>query len=280
MRRPRSPRSRGWRRRSAAGRSCGSSARTSSRWRSAATSCATSSRSSRRPSRRVPTALVTAGRRWSNHCRLTAAAGTVAGLQVHLVLSGPATTPRNPGARLDELLGAAVHQAVTADRAEREALVERVVTDLRAAGHRPYVIGVGGGGVLGASGQLGAAAELLAQAHERSLEVAGVIVPSATGGTQAGLLAGLRAGGSAAAVVGIAVAHPPAELRPAIATLLDGLGRLTGVRSRRARSSSTATGSAPATARRRRPPRRPPACSPGPRACSSIRSTRPRVSPA
>ncbi|MEO7664690.1 MAG: pyridoxal-phosphate dependent enzyme, partial [Candidatus Limnocylindrales bacterium] len=33
--------------------------------------------------------LVTSGRRWSNHCRLTAAAGAKAGLGVHLVLSGP-----------------------------------------------------------------------------------------------------------------------------------------------------------------------------------------------
>jgi 1-aminocyclopropane-1-carboxylate deaminase/D-cysteine desulfhydrase-like pyridoxal-dependent ACC family enzyme len=40
--------------------------------------------------------LVTAGRRWSNHCRLTAAAGAVAGLDVHLILSGPPTDPPNP----------------------------------------------------------------------------------------------------------------------------------------------------------------------------------------
>src|SRR5918912_415034 len=33
--------------------------------------------------------LVTSGRRWSNHCRLTAAAGARAGLEVHLVLTGP-----------------------------------------------------------------------------------------------------------------------------------------------------------------------------------------------
>ena len=65
--------------------------------------------------------LVTAGRRWSNHCRLTAAAGAVADLDVHLVLSGPPADPPNPGRRLDELLGATVHQAATADRAEREA---------------------------------------------------------------------------------------------------------------------------------------------------------------
>jgi 1-aminocyclopropane-1-carboxylate deaminase/D-cysteine desulfhydrase-like pyridoxal-dependent ACC family enzyme len=173
--------------------------------------------------------LVTAGRRWSNHCRLAAAAGAVAGLEVHLVLSGPPTDPPNPGARLDELLGATVHQAATAERAEREALVAGVTAGLRAAGRRPYVIGVGGGGVLGASGQLRAADELLAQAADRSVDVAAVVLPSATGGTQAGLLAGLRAGGSAADVVGIAVAHPPAELRPTIETLIAGLGELTGV---------------------------------------------------
>src|SRR6185503_13732621 len=98
--------------------------------------------------------LVTSGRRWSNHARLTAAAGARAGLPVHLVLSGPATDPPNPGLRLDRLLGATVHQAATADRSEREALVDRVVNDLRAAGRRPHVIGVGGSGLIGAIGQV------------------------------------------------------------------------------------------------------------------------------
>src|SRR6185369_9832660 len=34
--------------------------------------------------------VVTVGRRWSNHCRLTAAAGSMLGLAVHIVISGPA----------------------------------------------------------------------------------------------------------------------------------------------------------------------------------------------
>src|SRR6478735_9741289 len=53
--------------------------------------------------------LVTSGRRWSNHCRLTAAAGARAGLGVHLVLSGPPLDPPGPNLRLDEMLGASVH---------------------------------------------------------------------------------------------------------------------------------------------------------------------------
>ena len=84
-------------RRSAAGPRSGSSARTCCRSRSAATSCATSSSSSARRSPRAPTRLVTSGRRWSNHARLTAAAGARAGLAVHLVLSGPPADPPNPG---------------------------------------------------------------------------------------------------------------------------------------------------------------------------------------
>ena len=40
--------------------------------------------------------LITGGRRWSNHCRLTAAAGARAGLAVHLVLTGPRPMPGDP----------------------------------------------------------------------------------------------------------------------------------------------------------------------------------------
>src|SRR4249919_2907783 len=50
--------------------------------------------------------LVTSGRRWSNHCRLAAAAGARAGLEVHLVLSGPQVEPPGPGVRLAEAFGA------------------------------------------------------------------------------------------------------------------------------------------------------------------------------
>jgi 1-aminocyclopropane-1-carboxylate deaminase/D-cysteine desulfhydrase-like pyridoxal-dependent ACC family enzyme len=173
--------------------------------------------------------LVTVGRRWSNHCRLTAAAGAVAGFDVHLILSGPPTDPPNPGTRLDALLGAVIHQARTADRSERDDLVAQVVADLRDAGRRPYLIAVGGGGSIGATGQLLAANEIMTQATGRGIAIDSIVLPSATGTTQAGLLAGLRAGGSPAAVVGVAVAHPPDELRPTIAGLLAELGEATGV---------------------------------------------------
>jgi L-cysteate sulfo-lyase len=172
--------------------------------------------------------LVTSGRRWSNHARLTAAAGARAGLAVHLVLSGPPTEPPNPGVRLDELLGATVHQAATADRAEREALVARVAAELRSAGGRPTVIEVGGSGVVGAIGQVLAGIELADQLTDRGLVADDVVVPSATGGTQAGLLVGLRTAEATATVHGIAVT-PPDELRPRITAIVAALAAVDGL---------------------------------------------------
>jgi 1-aminocyclopropane-1-carboxylate deaminase/D-cysteine desulfhydrase-like pyridoxal-dependent ACC family enzyme len=174
--------------------------------------------------------LVTSGRRWSNHARLTAAAGARAGLDVHLVLSGPPTDPPNPGVRLGELLGATIELAATDDRAERKALVERAMADLRARGRRPYLVAVGGSGVAGAVGQVLAGIELAEGAAAVGFTADDLVVPSATGGTQAGLLVGLRTAGAATTVHGIA-ATPPDEVRPKIAAIVAGLAALEGLAS-------------------------------------------------
>ncbi|MBA2720979.1 MAG: pyridoxal-phosphate dependent enzyme [Chloroflexi bacterium] len=177
--------------------------------------------------------LITSGRRWSNHCRLTAAAGARAGLAVHLVLTGPPPPAgaEGPNQILDELLGATVHVTATDDRAQRAALVEWVAADERAAGRRPFVIGVGGTGPIGAAGQVLAGLELADQLADVGIGDATVVLPSATGGTHAGLLTGLAlALLPLRAVIGIAVASPAAELRSAIDATLDGLEPFVGLR--------------------------------------------------
>ena len=166
--------------------------------------------------------LITSGRRWSNHARLTAAAGARARMAVHLVLSGPPVDPPGPGIRLARAFGAVIHQLATADREEREARVAQVVDDVVTGGGRPYVIGVGGTGAVGAYGQLLAAHELEAQGAEAGVIFDRVVLPTATGGTQAGLVAGLPA---RIAVSGIVVARTAEELRPVIASAAAALGR-------------------------------------------------------
>jgi 1-aminocyclopropane-1-carboxylate deaminase/D-cysteine desulfhydrase-like pyridoxal-dependent ACC family enzyme len=63
--------------------------------------------------------------------------------------------------------------------------------------------------------------ELVAQAHAVALGIDRIVLPSATGGTQAGLLAGVP---PTTHVTGIVVARPADELRPAIAAMVAELG--------------------------------------------------------
>jgi L-cysteate sulfo-lyase len=180
--------------------------------------------------------IVTAGRRWSNHCRLTAAAGSVLGLEVHTVLSGPAEG-RSPNVELIELFGGTVHQAQSAERAEREALVDRVAGELRSAGRRVKVIPVGGSDVAGAWGQVLAGLEVADQASSLGFVPDVIVLPTATGGTQAGLIVGSRLAASRGAgarptapsrIVGAVVARSVGELRPVIDRLLGELAELAG----------------------------------------------------
>jgi 1-aminocyclopropane-1-carboxylate deaminase/D-cysteine desulfhydrase-like pyridoxal-dependent ACC family enzyme len=173
--------------------------------------------------------LVTSGRRWSNHARLTAAAGARAALPVHLVLSGPPVEPPGAGIVLAQVLGATIHQTASDAREEREATVDRVIADLQAAGRKPLRIGVGGSGVTGVLGQVLAAQELLDDLAAHQLAIDAIVLPTATGGTQAGLLTGLATAGSSIAVRGMAVAQASSELRTKIEGLLDDLATVAGL---------------------------------------------------
>jgi D-cysteine desulfhydrase len=173
--------------------------------------------------------LVTAGRRWSNHCRLTAAAGARAGLEVHLVLTGPPADVPGANERLEDLMGAHIHTTATADRAERAATVETLVASLRDAGRRPYAIEVGGTGVTGALGQVLAGLEIAGQAAAAGVTPDAIVLPTATGSTQAGLVVGLALAGAEIAVVGVAVAHPATDVRPSVTRLAGELGELAGL---------------------------------------------------
>jgi 1-aminocyclopropane-1-carboxylate deaminase/D-cysteine desulfhydrase-like pyridoxal-dependent ACC family enzyme len=172
--------------------------------------------------------IVTSGRRWSNHCRLTAAACARVGLAAHLVLGGP-TSGAAANVALIELFGGIVHELLTEDRSEREALVARVAADLRATGRRVAVVPVGGSGAAGAWGQVLAALEVLDQAAMRDVVPDAIVLPSASGGTQAGLLVGSVLAGAATRVVGVLVARTEPELRPIVERLVREVATLAGI---------------------------------------------------
>jgi D-cysteine desulfhydrase family pyridoxal phosphate-dependent enzyme len=135
-------------------------------------------------------ALVTDGGPQSNHCRMTAAAANRLGLRCHLALAGagPGTGPPTGNLLLDHLLGAELHATKAREYYEIEAAIEEVAEEVRAAGGRPYAIPVGGASVTGALGYVDAARELAAQLAE---PVDWIVLADGSGGTHAGLLAGL-----------------------------------------------------------------------------------------
>lgn len=136
--------------------------------------------------------LVTVGAAQSNHCRMTAAAGAVLGLDVHLVLSGD--RPESPAGNLllSSLFGAQLH--FTGARAthwgELEIASEALVQELAADGSSPYAIPMGGSTPIGSLGYVAAFLELMAQLDERRLSPAAIVHTSSSGGTHAGLVAG------------------------------------------------------------------------------------------
>ena len=133
--------------------------------------------------------LVTGGGPQSNHCRMTAAAANRLGLQCHLALAGPASDRPTGNLLLDHLLGARLHPTPAREYYEIEAAIVAVADTVRAEGGRPYAIPVGGASVTGALGYVDAARELADQL-EGPLDW--IVVADGSGGTHAGLLAGLH----------------------------------------------------------------------------------------
>ncbi len=132
--------------------------------------------------------LVTGGATQSNHCRMTAAAATVAGLDAVLVLGGepPATAEGN--VVLDRLFGAELRFQGRVDPARLEQLIIDTCRELEAGGRTPYPVPLGGSSPVGALGYVAAADEIERQVAGPPLVVCAV----GSGGMYAGLAAGFE----------------------------------------------------------------------------------------
>ena len=79
-----------------------------------------------------------AGGLGSNQCRLTAAAAAKIGLDVLVLYAGVASAPLQGNALLTEKMGAEIRLLGPVGEEERGILAREVVSDLVAAGRRPY----------------------------------------------------------------------------------------------------------------------------------------------
>lgn len=128
--------------------------------------------------------LVTTGAAQSNHARVTAAAGARLGLAVELVLRGEEAGPVEGNLLLDAMFGATLRWAGDVDTPTLERLAEERVAEL---GSTAALIPYGGSDVRGAAAYADAAREL----EQQLAEVAHAVVAVGSGGTMAGLVAGL-----------------------------------------------------------------------------------------
>jgi D-cysteine desulfhydrase family pyridoxal phosphate-dependent enzyme len=140
--------------------------------------------------------LVTGGGRQSNHVRITAAAANKLGLACTIVLASDQPDVPTGNVVLDRVLAPEIVWAGPVDYQGTEEAILAEAARLRADGRRPYAIPVGGASTVGAVAYAMAAHELELQLDDVGL----VVVADGSGGTHAGLAAGL---GSLGRVLGV-----------------------------------------------------------------------------
>lgn len=160
--------------------------------------------------------LITGGAAQSNHARQTAAAAAKFGLERVLVLRGDEPSQTHGNLLLDRLLGAEVFW--TGERPLAE-VMDKVAEGLRRAGLRPYVVPYGGSNPVGASGYVASMEELLAQRAAQRLHFDHIVLPSSSGGTQAGMAVGARALGFEGQILGISIDLKANDLQRLLANL-------------------------------------------------------------
>jgi L-cysteate sulfo-lyase len=148
--------------------------------------------------------LVTLGAPQSNHCRVTAAAARVAGMDCRLVFAGHPVDEVQGNMWLDRFFGATWTFAGDTPTPQRMA---QVADELRSKGRRPYVIPGGGSNGLGALGYVRCVFELAQQLAERGEQPRYIVCAGGSCGTLTGLTLGAALAGLAAQVVGVSISR-------------------------------------------------------------------------
>jgi L-cysteate sulfo-lyase len=150
--------------------------------------------------------IVTGAGFHSNWCTQTAAAAAKLGLKIRLIKSGPSEgydgETWDGNHLLHKLIGAEV-QVVKPEN--MKAAMDAAMKELQAQGHTPYFIPVGGSNYLGAAGYINAMLELTYQQAVEGVQFDYLVHATGSGGTQAGLVTGVKAFNAGMKVVGAAV---------------------------------------------------------------------------
>ncbi|MDB5150201.1 MAG: pyridoxal-phosphate dependent enzyme family protein [Mucilaginibacter sp.] len=142
--------------------------------------------------------LITSGGVQSNHARLTAVAAGYADLDYELVLAHVVPLEgleydKNGNILLEQILGAKVHNLPKGT--DTKIFIEDRIKVLKGLGKKPYLIPLGGSSAIGCLGYVNCFNEIIDQSNQSGIHFSNIIVPNGSGGTQAGLVAGLKLSG-------------------------------------------------------------------------------------
>lgn len=133
--------------------------------------------------------VITAGAQQSNHCRQTAAACSISGLECHLLLGGEDPGEYDGNLLLSSILGAKIHFTGKNRKGED---INSLKAELEDKNCTCYVIPYGGSNITGALGFVNAVKELKNQLTEQDLTIDYIFFASSSGGMQAGLTLGIE----------------------------------------------------------------------------------------
>ena len=158
--------------------------------------------------------LVTLGGLQSNHARATAAAAAKLGLRCVLIINGAPQDRPSGNALLDRLLGADVEYITS--RAERADATDRVMGRLRSEGRKPFLIPLGASTPTGALGFAAAIDEMIAQGVRPDV----IVHAGSSGGTQAGLVAGVARNRLATRVIAVSADDPASSVAATVRNIV------------------------------------------------------------
>lgn len=177
--------------------------------------------------------LITTGAPQSNHCRLTLAAAAKEGLACRLLIE-----ERVPGSyHADDVGNALLFDLMGVDRVDvvpagtdLMGRLQHMAEEAERDGYKPYVIPGGGSNALGSLGYVACAEETIQQAFEAGIAFDHWICASGSGGTHAGLLAGLHGTNTSIPLTGISVRADRVSQEEKIWRLAQAACDLVGVR--------------------------------------------------
>lgn len=167
-----------------------------------------------------PDVIISVGGIHSNHIRSCSALAHHIGAALDLVVHSTGGQARH--AELEEALGTRTLQLCTPDAVANELRELQVAAQLR--GERVLVVPGGGHHAPGVLAYQRVGRALLEQCEELDLRPGVVALPSGTGGTQAGLIAGLSKTSDPPRVVGISVGRDKTRGIPPILEALEWVG--------------------------------------------------------